>query len=209
MLRFACTGSRPEPYAAGPSLQLDLRVDEGSGRRVHAVALRVQIRIDPRGRRYTDAETARLGDLFGEPSRWADTLNPLQLATIAVMVPAFTGSTTVHVAVPLTYDMEIAAAKYLQGLDDGEVELLLLFSGTLFYAGDGGVQVGLVPWHEEATHRLPVAVWRGAMDEFFPGSGWVRLRRETFDALLAYRSTHTDPTWDDTLERLLKENGDG
>jgi hypothetical protein len=209
VLRFACTGARPEPYAAAPGLLLDLRVSEGSGRRVHAVALRVQIRIDPRGRRYADAETRRLGDLFGEPHRWGETLNPLQLATVAVMVPSFTGETMVEVPVPLSYDLDVATAKYLHGLDGGEVPLLLLFSGTLFYAGDDGVQVGLVPWHEEASHRLPVAVWRAAMDEHFPGSGWVRLRRGTLDALLAYRSAHADPTWDDTVERLLKEAGGG
>ena len=106
-------------------------------------------------------------------------------------------------------DLDIAAARYLHSLDDGEIPLLLLFSGTLFYAGDAGVQVGLVPWHEEAAHGLPVGVWRAAMDAFHPGGGWVRLRRDTLDRLSAYRSAHTLPTWDDALERLLKEAGDG
>ncbi len=205
MLRFACTGSRPEPHAAGPALQLDLRVEDGTGRRVHAVALRVQIRIDPRPRRYTAAETARLTDLFGEPNRWGDTLQPLQLATVPVLTPSFTNSTTVAVNVPLTYDLDIAAARYLHGLDEGEIPLTLLFSGTMFYAGDTGVQLGLVPWHEEAEHRLPVAVWRAAMDEHFPGSGWVRLRRDTLDRLAAFRSAHTLLSWDNAVERLLKE----
>ena len=205
MLRFVCTGSRPEPHAAGPALQLDLRVEDGTGRRVHAVALRVQIRIDPRPRRYTAEETARLTDLFGEPNRWGDTLQPLQLATVPVLTPSFTNSTTVAVNVPLTYDLDIAAARYLHGLDEGEIPLTLLFSGTMFYAGDTGVQLGLVPWHEEAEHRLPVAVWRAAMDEHFPGSGWVRLRRDTLDRLAAFRSAHTMLSWDDAVERLLKE----
>jgi len=205
LLRFACTGSRPEPHAAGPALQLDLRVEDGTGRRVHAVALRVQIRIDPRPRRYTAAETARLTDLFGEPNRWGDTLQPLQLATVPVLTPSFTNSTTVAVNVPLTYDLDIAAARYLHGLDEGEIPLTLLFSGTMFYAGDTGVQLGLVPWHEEAEHRLPVAVWRAAMDEHFPGSGWVRLRRDTLDRLAAFRSAHTLLSWDNAVERLLKE----
>jgi len=213
VLSFACTGSRPEPSSAGPALQLDLRVDDGTGRRVHTVALRVQIRIDPRPRRYTAAETARLTDLFGEPNRWGDTLNPLQLATVPVLTPSFTGSTTVPVNVPLTYDHDIAAARYLHGLgsDDSsgaEIPLTLLFSGTLFYAGDTGVQVGLVPWHEEAEHRLPVAVWRAAMDEHFPGAGWIRVRRDTLDRLAAYRSAHTHLTWDDAVEQLLKQAGD-
>jgi hypothetical protein len=205
LLRFACTGSRPEPHAAGPALQLDLRVEDGTGRRVHAVALRVQIRIDPRPRRYTAEETARLTDLFGETNRWGDTLQPLQLATVPVLTPSFTNSTTVAVNVPLTYDLDIAAARYLHGLDEGEIPLTLLFSGTMFYAGDTGVQLGLVPWHEEAEHRLPVAVWRAAMDEHFPGSGWVRLRRDTLDRLAAFRSAHTLLSWDNAVERLLKE----
>jgi hypothetical protein len=205
LLRFVCTGSRPEPHAAGPALQLDLRVEDGTGRRVHAVALRVQIRIDPRPRRYTAEETARLTDLFGEPNRWGDTLQPLQLATVPVLTPSFTNSTTVAVNVPLTYDLDIAAARYLHGLDEGEIPLTLLFSGTMFYAGDTGVQLGLVPWHEEAEHRLPVAVWRAAMDEHFPGSGWVRLRRDTLDRLAAFRSAHTLLSWDNAVERLLKE----
>ena len=203
MLRFACTGARPEPYAAGPSVQLDLRVTADEP--VHTVALRTQIRIEPRRRRYTPSEGGRLTDLFGEPARWGDTLNPLQLATVATMVPGFTGSTTVPLAVPLTYDLDVAAAKYLHGLDDGDAPLLLLFSGTVFRGAPDRVQVGLVPWHEEAAFRLPVAVWRAAMDAHFPDAGWVRLRRETLEALRAYRSERVLPTWDDTVERLLKE----
>jgi hypothetical protein len=206
-LSFACTGSRPEPYAAGPSIQLDLRVDDGTGRRVHAIALRVQVRIDPRGRRYTSSETGRLTDLFGEAHRWGETLNPLQLATVPVMVGSFTGSTTVAVNVPLTYDLDVASGRYFTGLDGGQVPLVLLFSGTLFYAGDSGVQVGLVSWQEEAHHRLPVAVWRDAMDAHFPDAGWVRLRRDTLDRLAAYRSANA-VSWDDAVDRLLKEAGD-
>jgi hypothetical protein len=48
------------------------------------------------------------------------------------------------------------------------------------------------------------------MDEHFPGSGWVRLRRETLDRLAAFRSAYTLLSWDDAVERLLKEaDGDG
>jgi hypothetical protein len=203
MLTFACTGARPEPYAAGPSLQLDVRVR--ADRPVHTLALRTQIRIEPRRRRYTAAEEERLTDLFGEPARWGETLNPLQLATVASLVPGFTGSTTAQLAVPLTYDLDVAAAKYLHGLDAGEVPLLLLFSGTVFHGPPDRVQVAMVPWHEEAAYRLPVAVWRAAMDAHFPDAGWVRLRRDTLDALRAFRSERALPTWDHTVERLLKE----
>ena len=212
MLRFACTGARPEPYAAGPSLQLDLRIDEDSGQQVHAVVLRTQIRIEPRGRTYAPEESAKLVDLFGEPSRWGETLHALQLATIGTAVPGFADTVTVPLAVPLTYDLDIAATKYFHGLSDEPgsdrgVPLLLLFSGTVFYAGPTGVQVGFVSWNQEATYRLPVATWRAAMDEHFPGAAWVRVGRRTLDGLAAYRSERAIPDWDETFERLLKEAG--
>lgn len=207
MLRFGCTGARPEPFAAGPSLLLELRIADDSGARVHSVALRSQIRIEPRGRSYTAAEQAKLVDLFGEPSRWGETLNPLQLATIATTVTGFTAETTVPLVVPLTYDLDIAATKYFHGLTEGEIPLLLLFSGTVYYAGPTGVQLGLVSWSEEASFRLPVATWRAAMDEHYPASGWVRVSTGTLDALSAYRSERVIPTWDDTFEQLLKEAG--
>lgn len=213
MLRFACVGARPEPYAAGPTLLFRLRISTDDERRVHSIALRCQLRIEPRGRVYTPEEQARLGDLFGEPSRWGETLNPLQLTTVGVTVPGFTGETDIDLPVPLTYDLDIAATKYFHGLtpgDDRDVPLLLLFSGTVYHAAPGGgVQLGLVDWHAEAPFRLPVATWRATMDEHFPGAGWLRLSRATLDALAAYRSEHTIPTWDDTVERLLKDAGAG
>jgi Family of unknown function (DUF6084) len=207
MLRFACTGARPEPFAAGPSLLFDLRIS--SDQRVHSVALRTQIRIEPRGRSYAPEEAAKLVDLFGERERWGETLNPLQLATVGSTVAGFTGEITTPITVPLTYDLDIAATKYFHGLAGGEVPLLLLFSGTVYYAGPGGVQVGLVPWHEEAAFRLPVATWRAAMDDHYPASGYLRLGTAALDALSAYRSLHVIPTWDATVERLLKEAGHG
>jgi hypothetical protein len=205
MLRFRCTGARPEPHAAGPAILLGLQIDADPGQRVHTLALRTQIRIEPRRRRYTPDEADRLVDLFGELPRWGETLQPLQLCTISTMVAGFAGQTTVELVVPLSYDIDVAATKYLHGLTGGDAPLLLLFSGTVFYAGPDGVQVGLVPWHEEATFRLPVDVWRAAMDEHFPGSAWLRLRRETLDALRAYRTEHAIPTWDDAFHRLLKD----
>jgi hypothetical protein len=212
VLRFACIGARPEPYAAGPSLLFDVQVNDDSGRRVHSVALRTQIRIEPRGRSYTPEETGKLVDLFGVPSRWGETLNPLQFAQVSSTVTGFTGETVVPVPVPLTYDLDIASTKYFHGLtadgaEDSAVPLVLLFSGVVYYAGLAGVQVGLVSWHEEATFRLPVATWRAAMDQHFPASGWVRVSTRTLDALSAYRSERAIPNWDDTFEQLLKEAG--
>ena len=207
-LVFDCVDARPERYAAVPTIQLALRVSETTGERVHAIALRCQVRIEPQRRRYTPEEAGGLLDLFGEPARWGETLKPMQFANVALMVPGFEGGTTLDLPVPCTYDFEVAAAKYLHALGDGEVPLLLLFSGTVFTRGDGGFSVEQVPWHKEAAYRMPVRVWREVMDLYFPNSGWIRLRRDTLDALQRYKAERALPTWEDALEGLLKQAGE-
>ena len=119
-------------------MNLKLRISETSGQRIEAIALRCQIRIEPARRRYTPAEEERLNDLFGDTSRWADTLKPLQFATVSAMVPGFTGSTEIDLPVPFSYDLEIGSARYFAGLESGEIPLLLLFSGTVFGLAAGG-----------------------------------------------------------------------
>jgi hypothetical protein len=202
-LDFACVGVRAEPYAAGPTLVFRVRITAaGEDTRVHALALRCQLRIEPAQRRYSDAEAAGLADLFGGRERWGRSLNPLQFAHVSVVVPGFDGSTEVDLPVPCSYDTDIAATRYFEALADGEVPLLLLFSGTAF-RGPGGFQVEPVPWHKEAVCRMPVAVWREMIDQHFPGCGWLRLPRDVLDALRAYRSRHALPSWEATLEQLL------
>ncbi|MFF2044366.1 DUF6084 family protein [Kitasatospora sp. NPDC058170] len=201
-LRFGCTGVRADPYAAGPTLVFRLRITAPEGVRVHALALRCQLRIEPARRGYDETEGGRLADLFGERERWATTLHPIQLAQVALMVPGFTGTTEVDLPVPCTYDLDIAATRYLRALDGGEVPVLLLFSGTAF-AGPGGFQVVPVPWDREAAVRLPVAVWREMIEQHFPGCGWLRLPGDLMDELLAYRSSRALTSWEATLRELL------
>ena len=203
-LVFDCTGARSDAYAAAPTLVFRLRIAETSGQAMGGIALRAQLRIEPLKRRYSDPEADRIGDLFGERSRWGDTMKPMQFATVAQMVPAFSGSVEVDLPVPLTYDFDVATAKYFHGLEEGEIPFMLLFSGTAFLDDGGTLSIEQIPWHKETTFRLPVAVWREAMDQHFPNSAWVRLRRDTLDDLQRFRSRLTLPTWDDTIEALLK-----
>src|SRR4029453_18283308 len=49
------------------------------------------------------------------------------------------------------------------------------------------------------------SVWREIMDRFSPGSGWIRVRRDTLDALQRFKAVRALPTWDDALEALFKE----
>jgi hypothetical protein len=204
-LIFGCTGATVERYAATPTLTFSLTITERSGVRVHAIALRCQIRIEPHRRRYSAAEAQRLHDLFGDPSRWAETVKPIQLATVTTMVPTFTAVTEVDVQVPVTYDLEVTSARYLYGLDDGTVPLLLLFSGTVFVANGDGFSVELVPWSAEASYRMPVSIWRELADVHFPNSAWLRCSRQTLDELSAFKAKRALPTWDSTLEALLAE----
>ncbi|MER5935380.1 DUF6084 family protein [Streptomyces sp. NPDC002054] len=210
-LAFTCTGVRADPYAAGPTLVFRLRITATSKEPqepqepVHALALRCQIRIEPARRGYEDREAAGLADLFGERSRWGTTLQPVQFAQVPLMVPGFSGETETDLVVPCTYDMDIAATRYFAALEGGEAPLLMLFSGTAF-TGAGGFRVHPVPWDREATCRLPVEVWREMIEQHFPGCGWIRLPRDTMDALLAFRSQHALPSWEATLRALLEES---
>jgi hypothetical protein len=204
-LIFGCTGATAERYAATPTVTFALTITERSGVRVHAIALRCQIRIEPHRRRYSAAEAQRLHDLFGDPSRWAETVKPIQLATVTTMVPTFTAVTETDLPVPCTYDLEVASARYLQGLDDGTIPLLLLFSGTVFLATDEGFSVELVPWSAEASYRMPVSVWHDLVDMHFPGRAWLPCGRETLDALSAFKAQRALPTWDATLNALMAE----
>jgi hypothetical protein len=204
-LIFGCTGATAERYAATPTLTFSLTITERSGVRVHAIALRCQIRIEPHRRRYSAAEAQRLHDLFGDPSRWAETVKPIQLATVTTMVPTFTAVTETNLQVPCTYDLEVASARYLQGLDDGTIPLLLLFSGTVFVANGDSFSVELVPWSAEASYRMPVSVWQELVDVHFPNSAWLRCSHQTLDERSAFKAKHALPTWDATLEALLAE----
>ncbi len=204
-LVFDCVDSAPERYGAVPSLTLRLRITETSGERVEAIALRCQIRIEPHRRRYTAEEAEQLQDLFGDTSRWADTVKPLQLMTVSAMVPGFTGATTLDLPVPVTYDLEIASAKYFNSVADGVIPLLLLFSGTIFGTRDGRLSVQQVPWSKEASYGLPVKVWRETVDLHFPDSAWLRIDRETLSALQRYKSKHALPTWNGTVAALLDD----
>ena len=134
--RFEVLGARAEPYAAVPTIMFRLRITEADGRPVHAVALRCQIRIEPQRRVATTRdEEERLVELFGEPPQWGDSLRPFLWTHVATTVTGFTGSTEIDLPVTCTYDFEVAGTKYLHALDDGEIPLVLLFSGTRVHAG--------------------------------------------------------------------------
>jgi hypothetical protein len=203
-LDFTVLGARPVRYAAAPMLALDLQIAEQSGRPVYMVALTINLMIEPARRSY-DAEThERLVELFGTPERWAVTTRSLVWS--ALDVPAFTGSTTVMVPIACHYDLELAAAKYLHSLPDGEAPLALHFNGMIYYPGaDGGLQMVLVPWTKSIDFRMPVSVWRETVEHYYPNTGWVALRSQTLEDLQREKLERALPTLDACIQELLGE----
>lgn len=205
-LSFAVNDASPERYAAVPTLNFELRIERAGGGPVRSILLETQIQIAARRRPYGEAEQAWLVELFGTPDRWATTLRTLLWTRATLVVPPFEDATEVVLAVPCSYDLEANAASYLSGLERGEAPLEFLFSGSVFYAGpDGGLQTARISWDSEAEYRLPVRVWRAAMDRHFPDGAWLRLGRPTFDRLRAYKAEHGCRTLEDALERLMEE----
>lgn len=193
----------PQAHAAAPHLLFRLRVTESTGAVVHALALRCQLRIEPQRRPYDLDERLGLADLFGPPERYSTTLKPFLWTHATAMVPGFQGSTEVVLPVACTYDTEVSGDKYFQALRGGDVPLVLLFSGTCFTRGETGFAVEQLSWSLEARCAMPVAIWRRLMDQWFPGSGWLRLDRASLDALSRFRSARGLTSWEDTLAALL------
>jgi hypothetical protein len=193
-----------EPYAVAPQLTARLRITNSDGRRIHAIALRCQVRVQPQRRRYDETEQLGLRGLFGEPSRWGDTLKPFQWMQTNTTVQGFAGETEVDLPLPCTYDLDVIGTRYLHALGAGDMPLDFLFSGTVFLRGNTGFEVEPVPWACEAGYALPVSVWHDMMASYFPNSGWLRVGSDVLGELTAYRTRHDLISWDETLQRLLR-----
>jgi hypothetical protein len=204
-LSFAVESAESVPFAAAPTLSLKLKViNPQPDEIIHTVALRAQIQIEATRRRYSDAEKAKLLDLFGEPDRWSRTLRSMLWTHASVVIPGFAGSAIADLQIPCTFDFNVAATKYFHGVSDGDIPLNLLFSGTVFYAvPDGTLQVAPIPWNKEARFRLPVQIWRKMMDEYYPNSAWLAVHRDVFERLYEFKVRNGIPSWEEALDRLL------
>ena len=204
-LSFQIEKSEPQHFTVAPTLLFKLRIANAvANETIHSVALRCQIQLEVTRRQYSSEDQDQLRDLFGETERWGQTLKTMLWTHASVVAPAFQETTVVDFPVPCTFDFNVAATKYFHGLADGDVPLCFLFSGTVFYADDGGaLQVAPIPWDKEARFRLPVKSWREMMDIYYPNSAWLCLRRDVFERLYQYKVEHGIPTWEQALESVL------
>ena len=180
-----------------------------AARRCMRSRLRCQIRIEPHRAATTRDEEVRLVELFGEPRQWGDSLKPVPVDArrhddhrVRRARPRSTcrsrARTTSRSRAPSTSTRSTTARS----------RSCCCSPARRSSRGDAGLSVAPVAWHEEASYRLPVRVWRDMMDLYFPNSGWLRVGRETLDALSRFKAARALPTWDHVVEQLLKEAGE-
>lgn len=204
-LDFRIESAAPVAFAAAPLLSFRIAVtNAGRDEAIYSVALRAQIQLEVTRRNYSPRDQEHLLDLFGEPDRWSRTLRNMLWTNAGATISSFAGSTNVELQVPCTFDFNVAATKYFHGVEDGDIPLCFLFSGTVFYEGSEGLpQVAPISWSKEARFRLPVKTWREMMDTYYPNTAWLCLRRDLFERLCQYKTRHSIPTWEAAVEQIL------
>lgn len=204
-LDFAVESVEVASHAATPLLLFKLLVsNQTPAIPVRNVQLRCQLRIEPTRRCYNGKEQELLSDLFGEPSRWGQTLRGFLWTYASAQIPGFDTTCTVDLPVPCSYDFNIAATKYFHGLAGGEVPFSLLFSGSVFYSEpDGRLQIDQIPWTKETSFRLPVSIWQSMMEHYYPNAVWLSLDRAIFERLYRYKRQGGLATWEQALDGLL------
>ena len=209
-LSFEVINAEVAAYSALPTLIFKMRIANAiEEEQIQNVNLKCQIMLTVTRRRYNAEEKAKLQELFGEPERWGSTLRTFLWTHVTTVVPRFSGSTIVDLPVPCSYDFEVVSTKYFNALEEGEIPLTFLFSGTIFYQGEAGnLQIGQISWSKEASYRLPVALWKEAIEASFPNSAWIRMQKDVFDQLYQYKITHGLITWENVLTRLLQASGE-
>jgi hypothetical protein len=204
-LTFRIESAEAIPFAAAPTIAFRLQVTNLDGSQaIQSIALRSQILIEASRRHYNSGERVGLQDLFGEPDRWSQTLRSLLWTHAAVTVPAFSDTIICDLPVACTFDFNVGASKYFHAIQEEDVPLCFQFSGTVFYAAaNGTLQIDQIGWDREARFRLPSKVWSDMMDHYYPNSAWLRLRRDAFERLYAYKRRNGMATWEEAIESLL------
>jgi len=204
-LNFQIESAEPVQFSSSPQIDFKLRVSNSSKTMIHSVLLKCQVDLDVSRRGYTLEEQQKLTDLFGEPGRWGETLHRMLWANTSVIIPSFTDAIIADLAVPCTFDFNVAATKYFSGIAEGEVPVSFYFSGTVFYAGEQqALRAAPISWEKEAFYRMPVRIWREMMDAYYPETAWLCLRRDAFSRLNSYKTQHGLTTFEDALTHLVE-----
>jgi hypothetical protein len=204
-LTFKVTGVEPSTRALVPMLEFQLQLtNTRDDERIHTILLRAQIQFQCPQRSYTPAEKEKLVELFGPPDIWGQSLRNRLWTQAHATVCAFQGRANSVLQVACTFDLNIASTKYIYALDQGEVSLLFLFTGTVFYEAGDELKVEPISWDKECIYSMPVGVWRELMDRQYPNIGWVTLHRDVLDRLYAFKRSGAFLNWEQTMDALLQ-----
>jgi hypothetical protein len=208
-LDFEITGVEAVNKGLIPLLQFRVSAKNSSPETIHSVLLHAQIQILSPQRSYNPDEKKNLIELFGTPERWGNTLRNRVWTSADTTIGSFTERAEATFSVPCSYDLSFAATKYFHALEEGEIPLLFLFSGTIFYVGaNGQLQVERISWNKESVFRLPISTWKNLIEQHFPNSAWLYLQRDVFNRLYEFKRNQGDATWEQTIERLLENNSE-
>ncbi len=204
-LTFEILGVDPAVRGLAPLLHFQLRVtNEQADEVIQSVILQAQIQIQAPQRSYNRSEKEKLFELFGPPEEWGQTLRAKLWGHSNTTLRTFRGVTDTILPMPCSYDLNLASTKFFHGVEEGEVPLLFLFSGTIFYAGaDGRLQVQQISWNKECTYRMGVSVWKEIMDHHYPNQGWLYLDRDLFERLASFKRRSGVTSWEQAIEKLL------
>jgi hypothetical protein len=211
-LDFAVTGVEPVRNGLTPMLRFKVRIrnltlNPQPLEEIQALILQAQIQIQAPHRQYSASEQAKLLDIFGTPDRWGHTMQNRFWTNASVTTGAFVESVDALLLVPCTCDLDVLATKYFNGLDGGEVPLLFLFSGSVFYRNrEGQLQVHRISWEKDCVYKMPVTVWQDLMEFHYPNSAWLSLRRDVYERLCAFRREGGLASWEEAIERLLPDH---
>jgi hypothetical protein len=193
--------------AAIPTIAFRVRVETADDCDIRAMLLAAQIRLVGPRRGEAMAMRARLRAVCGDVPPWLSREAPQTLlwTNAVAAVPFFQRSAAIEFAAGCTYDFEVAAAKYFDALAGGHVPLEFLFSGTVLWADAAGtLDTSVLPYDRSASFELPLAVWRQTMERHYPGTAWLRLQRDVYDRLFAFKWSNAQPRWDDAIATLLR-----
>jgi hypothetical protein len=79
----------------------------------------------------------------------------------------------------------------------------------IYYPGeDGRLQMALIPWSKSIDFRMPVSVWQQTIAHYYPGTAWIAIRAETFEALQKQKLARGLATLDSCIADLLQTRDD-
>ena len=182
---------------------------EPGGRQVYAIALTAQVMIEPARRPY-DAETReRLVELFGAAGALGhDDAQPASGTRPTCSCPPSPARPPSAWPSPASFDIEVAASKYLYGLPDGEVPLAFNFNGTdaTTAATTGGCRCRSCRGAARPSTGCRSGIWRELIEHYYPRSGWIAAQHEARSTRCsAEKARRGLPTLDACVAELLEE----